>query len=404
MRDHKELDDFINGLSFSNEEEPGESVKLAKELEDLPESALLEMVGIDTRTPEEKTAMAYAEKASGLRCGSMGFDNDFLSQFEGSPLYGQAIAVAEQELEMEKNHVSARAQRRMQEQQAGSWEQESQERDMIDIQKRQLELELHKSKAQSAAMAAAPVAAPAEAPADPAAAAPAAAPEEGIPAEAPPEAAAEKMAAASLDPKVQEYLQRQALLESPTFSGVAPAAVRGTGGAALGGLAGAGVGGGLGAVVGRPGMGAALGGTLGGLAGAALGGRSGMRKGQRVAAGEEELRKAQEVGKVDSEKLSPEAQRALKLQAFRQSPGKQGLLTGSILGAPAAVAGAGMGHGLGGIPGAILGGGAGAVLGGGAGYALGRHGAEEEKKTMKAVEAARAQERKKTSALTEGVG
>jgi hypothetical protein len=169
MQRYEELNDFINGLSFRSDDQPGDSIKIAEELVDLPEEALLEMAGYDTSTPEEKQAM--------LSCKS---DDAFLSQFEGSPLYGQAIAVAQQELEMEKQHLMARAAR----DQDDHWKQESQDRDMLNIQKRQLELELHKSKAQSAAMAAQPMAAPAEAPA-----------QEALPAEAPPEAAAEKMAA-----------------------------------------------------------------------------------------------------------------------------------------------------------------------------------------------------------------
>jgi hypothetical protein len=159
MDRHEELNDFINGLSFPSNDEPGESIKVAQDLAELPEEALLDLAGYGIPVEGEKEA----SRVLGGRC--CGIDNEFLSQFEGSPLYAQAIALAEMELQQEQKHLQNRIARRAQDRDDG-WEQESQERDTLDIQKRQLELELHKLKAQTSAPAAAPSAAatPAQAP------------------------------------------------------------------------------------------------------------------------------------------------------------------------------------------------------------------------------------------------
>lgn len=174
-----DLDSFINSLPFPTEEKPSASVKLAEELQDLPAAALLELAGVSRRADTEDVLMKLAFHGPDK--------SEWLEQFVGSPLYEQAIALCEQDLAMEQQHLQARIARRQAEQAAGSWEQESNDRDMMRIQKHQLTLALHKHKAQQqAAMAAATA---------PSAPGPAAMP--AIPPEAPPEAVAEKMAALS---------------------------------------------------------------------------------------------------------------------------------------------------------------------------------------------------------------
>ncbi len=72
-------------------------------------------------------------------------DESFLQQFEGTPLYPQAIALAEQELAMEQRQLQTRmaeqAQRSMRD-----FDSECNERAGMDLQKKQLLLQLHKMK------------------------------------------------------------------------------------------------------------------------------------------------------------------------------------------------------------------------------------------------------------------
>jgi hypothetical protein len=181
MKNYGELNDWINGLSFSSTEEPGESVKLAHQMADLPEDALLELMGFQ----KESSGLA---KSAYYSCG---IDNDFLKEFVGTPLHAQAVAIAEADLEMKKRHLQMQQQRDMQRKQTDTYEQESQEKEMMSIQKDQLRLELHRSMAQQAQAAEvaqqaamAQQVSPAAAPASP----------EPLPPEAPPEAAAAKLA------------------------------------------------------------------------------------------------------------------------------------------------------------------------------------------------------------------
>ena len=68
----------------------------------------------------------------------------FLSQFDGTPLHAQAIALIGEELRLEAERIQRdEARRAQQEPMEDGWTKQR----MIDLKKRQLELELHKSRA-----------------------------------------------------------------------------------------------------------------------------------------------------------------------------------------------------------------------------------------------------------------
>jgi len=104
----------------------------------LPTAAPAE-VPLPELTEQEKRAYGIASLGA---CD----DENFLSQFEGSPLYPQAIALAEQELAMKQRHLQQRMQRAAQER-LNDYSQECNESEALQLQKQQLALELHKSKA-----------------------------------------------------------------------------------------------------------------------------------------------------------------------------------------------------------------------------------------------------------------
>ncbi len=106
-------------------------------------------------TPTEKTAAQqieivepseYEKRAYMKAIGDCGMDSDFLTQFEGTPLYPQAIALAEQELATEQRHLQARMARAAQ-RQTDNWDQECNETEGLRLQKAQLLLQMHKMKA-----------------------------------------------------------------------------------------------------------------------------------------------------------------------------------------------------------------------------------------------------------------
>lgn len=99
------------------------------------------MGGVPIEEPNAFDKLAYAGVMNGL-CT----DESFLSQFEGTPLAPQAVALAEQELAMEQRHLQARMARDAQ-MQNDSYMRESNEREGLRLQKMQLCIELHKMKA-----------------------------------------------------------------------------------------------------------------------------------------------------------------------------------------------------------------------------------------------------------------
>lgn len=89
--------------------------------------------------------LTAVEKRAYLRAMAESTDEGFLQQFEGSPLYPQAIALCEQELAMEQRQL----QQRMAEQAQNSMRDygaECNERQAMELQKKQLLLQLHKMK------------------------------------------------------------------------------------------------------------------------------------------------------------------------------------------------------------------------------------------------------------------
>lgn len=72
-------------------------------------------------------------------------DESFLAQFEGTPLYPQAIALAEQELAIEQRQLQARMARAAQ-RSTENFEQEHAEREGLELQKKQLLIQMHKMK------------------------------------------------------------------------------------------------------------------------------------------------------------------------------------------------------------------------------------------------------------------
>lgn len=99
------------------------------------------MGGVPIEEPNAFDKLAYASAMNGL-CT----DESFLSQFEGTPLAPQAVALAEQELAMEQRHLQARMARDAQ-MQSDSYMREGNEREGLRLQKMQLCIELHKMKA-----------------------------------------------------------------------------------------------------------------------------------------------------------------------------------------------------------------------------------------------------------------
>lgn len=95
-----------------------------------------------TKLPE-LTAMEKRAYVAALNGSCM--DETFLSQFEGTPLYPQAIALAEQELAVEQRQLQARMQRSAQ-QSSMNYDQEYMEREGIELQKKQLLIQMHKMK------------------------------------------------------------------------------------------------------------------------------------------------------------------------------------------------------------------------------------------------------------------
>lgn len=93
---------------------------------------------------------AFEKTAYGKMISDMCSDEAFLSQFEGTPLLPQAIALAEQELAMEQQQLQQRMQRVAQ-QNNENWEQDCIARDGLRLQKTQLLLELFKTKAMTPA-------------------------------------------------------------------------------------------------------------------------------------------------------------------------------------------------------------------------------------------------------------
>jgi hypothetical protein len=127
------LNEFVTSL-FPADYAQDESVKIAGQLEDLSIEQLTELAGY---APMQKEAL-------GGCISSMGDDeNSWLSQFEGSPLYAAAIALLEQELEAEAKHLQKRVERRRNDDFEAEWN----ERDQLRLQKKRLELALHKQKA-----------------------------------------------------------------------------------------------------------------------------------------------------------------------------------------------------------------------------------------------------------------
>lgn len=72
-------------------------------------------------------------------------DEDFLAQFEGTPLAPQAIALVEQELAMQSRHLQTRMQRAAMDRQQDCTN-EYHESEALGLQKKQLMLEMHKAK------------------------------------------------------------------------------------------------------------------------------------------------------------------------------------------------------------------------------------------------------------------
>lgn len=89
---------------------------------------------------------AFDKIAFGKALGETCMDEGFLTQFEGTPLAPQAVALAEQELAMEQRHLQARMARAAQTR-TDNYDQEWNEREGLRLQKMQLAIELHKMKA-----------------------------------------------------------------------------------------------------------------------------------------------------------------------------------------------------------------------------------------------------------------
>lgn len=90
---------------------------------------------------EELAKLARGEKTAGLcEAKSASGENCYLDQFKGSPLFEQAIALEQAELQAEMQDISQRQQRRT-ENNDNLWE----VKDQIRVQKKLLELELAKS-------------------------------------------------------------------------------------------------------------------------------------------------------------------------------------------------------------------------------------------------------------------
>ena len=122
----KDLDTFITGLYAT-----GSSVKTS---------------GLDGFDASE-LGLIYGTPASHLEAAEkLAYDaHCFLEQFEGTPLHAQAIALVGEELGIEAERIQRdEARRAQQEPMDDSWSKQR----MIDLKKRQLELELHKAKAQ----------------------------------------------------------------------------------------------------------------------------------------------------------------------------------------------------------------------------------------------------------------
>lgn len=121
-----DLDTFITGLYAT-----GSSVKTS---------------GLDGFDAAE-LGLIYGTPASHLEAAEkLAYDaHCFLEQFEGTPLHAQAIALVGEELGIEAERIQRdEARRAQQEPLDDSWSKQR----MIDLKKRQLELELHKMKAQ----------------------------------------------------------------------------------------------------------------------------------------------------------------------------------------------------------------------------------------------------------------
>lgn len=120
-----ELDAFLLGLF------PGATTKTS---------------GLDAFTASD-LGLLYGTPASHLEAAEK-FAHDsacFLEQFEGTPLHGKAIALVGEELQIEAERIQRDEARRAQAEPVDdSWSKQR----MIDLKKRQLELELHKMKAQ----------------------------------------------------------------------------------------------------------------------------------------------------------------------------------------------------------------------------------------------------------------
>ena len=122
----------------------GDSIKIAQDLEGLSMEELAVLAGVDQPTLLEKRAFAMVEKASMYDDSD---DKSWLEQFEGTPLAQAAIALCEQELEQRAKHLQKRIERRR----TNDYEDEWTERDQLCLQKKRLELALHKHKAAPAA-------------------------------------------------------------------------------------------------------------------------------------------------------------------------------------------------------------------------------------------------------------
>ena len=134
------LTDFVTTL-YPADYGQEESIKIAKELEGLSIQELAGLAGVQLPLTEvEKRAYDTAIKAS-----SHDDDESWLSQFEGTPLQQAAIQLCEQDLEMRAKHLQKRIERRRRDDYEDEWT----ERDQLGLQKKRLELALHKHKATS---------------------------------------------------------------------------------------------------------------------------------------------------------------------------------------------------------------------------------------------------------------
>lgn len=89
----------------------------------------------------------FEKRAYGIAMSDMCRDESWLSQFEGTPLAPQAVALAEQELAMEQQQLQKRMQRVAERQNQPDYEQDCIAQDGIRLQKQRLLLELYKMKA-----------------------------------------------------------------------------------------------------------------------------------------------------------------------------------------------------------------------------------------------------------------